>query len=522
MILHILTVMALSLVTDNALSIQAKVPGTLIIAGGGKLPDAIPEAFIKAAGRKNAHIVVIPTASVRADQDDAEDYYLEPWKKYEVASLTLFHNRDGNKATVKPLSLATGVWFSGGVQARLIDAYHGTKVQAELQKLLQRGGVIGGSSAGAAVMSDLMIESGQGVAKTGPGFGFLPGVVIDQHSSQRKRQTRLRGVVAEHPHKVGIGIDESTAIIVQGRSIRVVGDNAVSLTWAKSDTKPIREQILKEGDRADLFQIRRAAIARAEVPSFPPKVMRKPEVPNGSLLIVGGGGSTPEMWKKFVELAGGKDALIVVVPTASGAKNPNDGGMARLLKRYGAKNVKVLYTDDRAEADDPEFSKALLVAGGVWFGGGRHWRFIDSYQGTLTEKRFHDVLKRGGIIGGSSAGATIQSEYMPRSHPLGNQFVIAEGYEKGFGFLPGCAVDQHFFARKRPKDMTMLLKQYPQLLGIGIDEATAILVQGHIAEVIGKSKVAFYDSPKVQDVVDYTIVKDGEKYDLLIRIIVKP
>ena len=171
--------------------------------------------------------------------------------------------------------------------------------------------------------------------RLGHGFGFLPGVVVDQHYSQRKRQVRLRGVIAEHPNLVGIGIDESTAIIVQGRSIRVVGDNAVSLTWAKSDTKPIREQILKNGDRADLFQIRRAAIARAEVPSFPPKVMRPPEVEKGSLIIIGGGGSTPEMWKRFVELAGGPDALIVVVPTASGCREPDrrrDGPTAETLR----------------------------------------------------------------------------------------------------------------------------------------------------------------------------------------------
>ena len=378
-----------SLGTDNALSSQAEVPGTLIIAGGGRLPEAVFEAFVNAAGGEKARILVIPTASEDADDIDKALAYLSDWKKYETQSLGLFHTRShkdaNNPVFIKGLSEYTGVWFSGGSQKRLIDTYRGTKVEAELKKLLERGGVIGGSSAGAAIMSDLMIESGNPVAKTGPGFGFLPGVVVDQHYRQRKQQTRLRGVIAEHPSLVGIGIDEATAIIVEGRSIRVIGDNAVTLTWTKSDTKPIREQTLKDGDRADLFQIRRAAIARTEVPSFPPKVMRAPEVEKGSLLIVGGGGSTSEMWKRFIKCAGGPEALIVVVPTASGAENPTDEGMIQLLKRYGANNVKVLHTYDRAEADKPEFSKMLLDAGGVWFGGGRHWRFIDSYQGTLTE-----------------------------------------------------------------------------------------------------------------------------------------
>ena len=138
-----------------------------------------------------------------------------------------------------------------------------------------------------------------------------------------------------------------------------------------------------------------------------------------------------------------------------------------------------------------------------------------SYAGTLTEKRFHEVLARGGAIGGSSAGASIQSEYMPRGHPLGNTVMAAEGYEKGLGFLPGCAVDQHFFARKRTQDMTGLMKKYPQYLGIGIDEGTAIVVTGSTAEVIGRTKVAFYDYSKKHDgEKDYVEAAAGEKYDL--------
>jgi cyanophycinase len=99
---------------------------------------------------------------------------------------------------------------------------------------------------------------------------------------------------------------------------------------------------------------------------------------------------------------------------------------------------------------------------------------------------------------------------------LGNTVMAAEGYERGFGFLPGCAVDQHFFARNRTKDMTGLMKMYPQLLGIGIDEGTAIVVSGTTAEVIGKSKVGFYDyrtKPKDGE-QDYVEVKSGGKYDL--------
>jgi cyanophycinase len=195
---------------------------------------------------------------------------------------------------------------------------------------------------------------------------------------------------------------------------------------------------------------------------------------------------------------------------------PDDPGDAKYLRKWGGTNVRVLHTRDRKVADDPAFSKVLTEANGVWFGGGRQWRFVDPYEGTLTEKRFHEVLARGGVIGGSSAGASIQSEYMPRGHPLGNTVMAAEGYERGFGFLPGCAVDQHFFARKRTADMTRLMKQYPQYLGIGIDEGTAVVVTGATAEVVGRSKAAFYDyrAAPTNGEVDYVEVKAGEKYDL--------
>jgi cyanophycinase-like exopeptidase len=96
--------------------------------------------------------------------------------------------------------------------------------------------------------------------------------------------------------------------------------------------------------------------------------------------------------------------------------------------------------------------------------------------------------------------------------------MAAEGYEKGFGFLPGCAVDQHFFARKRTGDMTGLMKKYPQYLGIGIDESTAIVVTGSTAEVIGKSKVAFYDTTSPGFFTDYEALTAGEKYDLKKRV----
>ncbi|CAN5404912.1 hypothetical protein BH11PLA2_BH11PLA2_27940 [soil metagenome] len=501
-----------------------EIKGSLVIVGGGKLPDVVRDRFVKLAGGDTAKIVVIPTASESADKPAEHESFLAAWKKLNPSSVVLLHTRDkataDTDAFIKPLADATGVWFSGGDQSKVTAAYLGTKTETALRAVLARGGVLGGTSAGAALMSEPMITGGTATATFGPGFGFLPGVIVDQHFVVRKRQPRLVGMIEKHPGSVGIGIDEATAIVVRGRTIEVLGESTATVLLSPGAGRSLSEQVLKAKQTADLFQLRRAAANRAAKEPFPPKTPPKPSVEKGSLVIVGGGGTTREIMDRFFDLAGGKDSLVVVIPTANEGTiedNPDD---AKYLQRWGGTNIKVLHTKDRKKADDPEFSKILEQAKGVWFGGGRQWRFVDSYENTLTHKRFHEVLARGGVIGGSSAGASIQSEYMPRGHPLGNTVMDAEGYERGFGFLPGAAVDQHFFARKRFADMSGLIKRYPQYLGLGIDEATALLVKGDIAEVLGKSKAAVFDGKPHGD-KDYLELSVGDKYDLVKRALAK-
>ena len=515
----LLGVIALSPATAQvAPRVLESVAGSLVIVGGGKLPDGVRAEFFKLAGGvAKAQIVVIPTASGDADKPGEAETFTKPWQKLDPKGVTLLHTRDRKRADeadfVKPLREATAVWFSCGDQRQLTATYLGTRVETELRALLARGGVIGGTSAGAAAMSDPMVTGGTTVATLGRGFGLLPGVICDQHFVARNRGDRLSGAIAAHPDFVGLGIDEATAVVVIGRSIRVVGDSTVTVVWAGGPGRPARSDVLKAGEELDLFQIRRAALVRAEKEAFPPVKNADPVVPKGALVIVGGGALPKPILDRFFALAGGKDAPMVFVPTASefepGDRVPAD---LALLKKSGATNVTVLHTRDRTRADEPDFSQSLLEAKAVWFGGGRHWRFVDSYAGTLTEARFRGVLERGGVIGGTSAGASIQSEYMPRAHPLGNTVVAAEGYERGFGYLPGCAVDQHFFARKRIDDMRGLMKTYPQLLGIGLDEGTAIVVGQSTAEVVGDSKVGFFDG--VKPMVE---VKAGDRYDLKAR-----
>ena len=238
---------------------------------------------------------------------------------------------------------------------------------------------------------------------------------------------------------------------------------------------------------------------------------------HGAVLVVGGGALGPEVLGKFVELAGGPDALIVDVPTAGGdSVYPADWAGTRSLKAVGAKHVVVLHTVDRKLADSDSFAAVLSRANGVWFEGGRQWHLVDSYAGTKTEKAFHDVLARGGVVGGSSAGASILASYLLRGAREGNTIVMAPGYEAGFGFLRGVAIDQHVVARERLPDLAdSLIPRHPELLGISEDEGTAWLVRGDTAEIIGRNKAFVYAGREPNDSgKPFLTLYPGDRYDL--------
>ena len=235
--------------------------------------------------------------------------------------------------------------------------------------------------------------------------------------------------------------------------------------------------------------------------------------PKGAVLAGGGGGMGPDIMKRFIDLAGGPDALIVSIPTAIG-EDPLPAALARadLLHKAGAKNVTVLHTNDRKVADSKAFVAPLRKARGVWFGGGRQWHLVDSYLNTRPLRELRGVLARGGVVGGSSAGATILGSYLVRGAREGNQIMMAPGYEQGFAFLRGVAIDQHLLARKREKDMVGVVAAHPKLLGIGIDEGTAVVVQGDRFEVVGRSKVAIYEPNK-----PFYFLSPGDRFDLKTR-----
>jgi cyanophycinase len=254
----------------------------------------------------------------------------------------------------------------------------------------------------------------------------------------------------------------------------------------------------------------------------------------GTLVIIGGGNAegTGAM-ERFIQLGGGAaEGKFVIVPTAGGNKN-RDGSLIvydeqkalASWRRHGVKHLAMLHTADPKVADTEEFVKPLLDATAVWFDGGRQWNIVDSYAGTRTQAEFGKVLERGGVIGGSSAGATIQGDYLVRGDTSGAEIVMTNepNHQHGFAFLKHSAIDQHINTRLRWDDLDPVIKKHPDLLGIGLSEGTAIIVTGDRFEVMGRWKVALHDNQRTYEPWEkpYYVLSVGDVYDMKARRVVK-
>ena len=231
----------------------------------------------------------------------------------------------------------------------------------------------------------------------------------------------------------------------------------------------------------------------------------------GALLIIGGGERGTEIQNAAIRL-GGKPSRWVFIPTAASDADVAKAEPPAFIGRSGG-TLTVLHTRDRKVADSEAFTAPLRAATAVFIGGGRQWRLVDAYKGTRTETELRAVLDRNGLISGTSAGATIQGSYLVRGSPQSNKILMAPGYERGFGYLSNVAIDQHVTQRGRESDLSVVVAAHPGLLGIGIDESTAVIVQGNTMTVIGKGMVRITDGTNHGDAPFYTL-KPGTRFDL--------
>jgi cyanophycinase len=187
----------------------------------------VHDLFFHLAGGQEARVVHIPSASrLFEETPDKRAYYCEFYDRNPV-SFDFLHTYDRTIAEkeefAEPLNRATGVWIGGGSQSRLADLFLGTEVVPAIHRVLARGGVVAGTSSGAAIMSDAMICSGYEELEFGQGFALYPRAVVDPHFTDREREGRVARAALQRPDHVAVGIDEKTALVVQGHYLGVIG-----------------------------------------------------------------------------------------------------------------------------------------------------------------------------------------------------------------------------------------------------------------------------------------------------------
>jgi cyanophycinase len=218
--------------------------GHLVVVGGGGVPDVVLKRALELAGGPTAPIVILPQASELADTGEVA---AEMWRKAGATKVTPLVMID-LPAARQAIQAASLIWFPGGDQNRLMKALDGTGLPELIARRYQDGAVVGGTSAGAAVLSTIMLTGDAdlqsmtaGATKTAPGLGLWPDVIVDQHFLKRQRHSRLISLVLEHPALVGVGIDERTAAIVSGPRLEVLGESSVLVIDARRATVEPRE-----------------------------------------------------------------------------------------------------------------------------------------------------------------------------------------------------------------------------------------------------------------------------------------
>ena len=482
-----------------------RIAGSLVL-GSGDLESLAADVFLARAGEGEARLLLLaperePDAEARA----------APWLERGAPAVEVVSTAGEPDGWLPRFAGATGAWLEGELSSDALAGPRGQGLGLVLREFLDRGGVVAAAGRGA-----------EQLAGAAPGLGLLPGAALIADYRPERDRARVLALLEDRPGRVVLTVEPDTALVLYERFFRAVGSGSVRAFVAAGGGRPLREDVIRGRVRGDLVALTRAALARTG-PAFPPAEPPPPRVASGSLVIAGGGPLPAGLLERFIELSGGPEATIVYVPCAYAERLEREPGFLRSLRAAGAENATWIHTKDRARADgDEDFLAPLAEAGGVWFGGGRQWNFVDSYQDTRAHRLMQAVLDRGGAIGGSSAGASIQADYMARGNPLGNLDIMAEGYERGLGFLTGVAIDQHFTQRGRQPDMSSLVDTYPQLLGIGLDEGTALVVQGSVAEVVaagGARHVYFYDrgKPAPEEGPDWERLGAGGRYELAER-----
>ena len=265
-----------------------------------------------------------------------------------------------------------------------------------------------------------------------------------------------------------------------------------------------------------------------------PKLEPWPREPGGHLLLIGGGSKPTPVVDKFIRLAGGASASIIVLPLASEDSREAGADYIKLFGERGATRVRVIQIDDRRDSLRAEYAEAIRSAGGVFLTGGDQKRIVDRILDTPIYDALVAMRARGGVIAGTSAGTACQSD--PMLTGFGAEDAIRAGNivtSRGLGFLEGVIIDQHFVVRQRQNRLLSVVLEHPDKLGVGVDEGTAIWVRpDRTLEVLGIGWVEIYDPAQAVIAHDsegrlsakgvtFHVLTTGQRYQLSTRTVLE-
>ena len=321
----------------------AGIEGSILLCGSYKASPEMFEKFVELAGGAKAKIVIVTFGNAKFGRPPLKEL-TDAAKAKEAPEPIVVEYADAKKA----LGTATGVWFHVDSVSPMPKALSEEFLHDECKALLKRGGVFASAQAGTRYAGT------KEMARNGaPCMKLLPDSLVELLPAvEESRITKSKG---SWIGLVAYELEPDAALLIKGRTLSVVGPGAVHVHLPKISS-PAREIVMKGKAKEDLTALRRALHDR--MANFPPKTPEAPVVENGTLVIVGGGGSPEGLYSKFVEYAGGKDkANIVIFPTANESPAVKRDIIGTSFKKAGAKKATVLYGRTQTEVESKEFRR---------------------------------------------------------------------------------------------------------------------------------------------------------------------
>lgn len=580
--------------------------GSIVLHGGGKgLKDEIRQEFVQLAGGKNARILLIPSDECQLGKDDEgrplpgresitdyEQRLSSPseygrWaalrKSNQVADFEfLYRNEEADpeeKRFYAKLDAATGVWLPAYDQEwlpRLFahDYPHSTsRFQQALREVVARGGVVGGLGGGMAclpetvVASDIPPEGGWTRANLGFGLALLNNVIADQNFDARAgrlerltdtlrsapRLNRLEAIPGVERRTIGLGVERQTAAILQGNTIRTIGDGRTHVFLKSNGDRTITWRTIAPGEPPLVVQssidLSKKANGSERPPlNFNPFGLPAPEdsIRPGTV-VLHGGGSTGETVDVFPKLANVAKPRIVHCPSARESCRPsasvNGVALSRHLERTFdnwrdlqqkgiASDLKFITTNSPADANRAEFVEPLLQADALWFCGGDQKPlarlYVNAEHPTLFQQAVVGIVRRGGVVGGTSAGLAIMPDIMIEGgEPIDGRPAKAD-LSHGLGVAKQVLAEQHFDARSgRIERLAGLLRDHQRLakyspscnpskmIGLAVEEHTALLLQKNQLRVIGRNVAHVFLQSNDPRSITWHALKSGDMAEVL-------